>query len=109
MTILNLNISKDITAQIKRLVEIKRQLAELDERKKRLEGIEDELKPQIIEWLRNNNYKSWQDDEVTLTLKDSYIRRDFDKARFQKENPDAYNQYLKDTTVKETMSVKIKG
>lgn len=109
MTLLNVNISKDIRPTIERLVEVKRQLREIEERKSQLEKIEDELKPVISQYMRDNNYKTWENESASITLKDSYTRNDFDKAKFQKENPDIYSKYLKETCVKESMSVKLKG
>lgn len=108
MTLLNVNISKDIKPTIARLVDVKRQLKELESQKAQLEKIETELKEQVSEYMRDNNYKTWDDETTTITIKDSYIRKDFDKARFASEHKDLYENYLKDTSVKESMIVKLK-
>ena len=108
MTLLNVNITKDRSTEIARLIEVKRQLNALDEQKKTLEKVKDELEPVVSEWLRSNNYKTWENESATITIKDSYIRRDFDKTRFATEHKDLYENYLKDTNVKESMTVKLK-
>ena len=108
MTLLNVNITKDLSTEIARLIEVKRQLNALDEQKKTLEKVKDELEPVVSEWLRSNNYKTWENESATITIKDSYIRRDFDKTRFATEHKDLYENYLKDTNVKESMTVKLK-
>ena len=91
------------------MAEIQKQINALDFQKKELEGKLSELKDIAAEDMRANGEKTHNTAQATFTLKDSYIRHDFDKARFQKDNAELYDKYLKDTEVKGSMSIKILG
>ena len=103
------NIGKSKASEIEQLVNIKKKIDELDKQKKALEEKEAELRQAIKEEMQANNIKTFDDGNVSITIKDGYIRHDFDKAKFQAENPELYVKYLKDTNVNSTMIVKIKG
>jgi len=81
----------------------------LTNKKKALEAKEAELRQAIKEEMQANNIKTFDDGVVSITIKDGYIRQDFDKTKFQAENPELYRMYLKNTNVNSTMIVKIKG
>lgn len=106
MTIPFLNNGKSIYDQ---MVELQKQINVLDYEKKELETKLSELKERAMEDMRANGEKTHNTPQATFTLKDGYIRHDFDKARFQKDNVELYDKYLKDTEVKGSMSIKILG
>lgn len=106
MTIPFLNNEKTIFDE---MAEIQKQINALDYEKKVLDNKLSELKERAAEDMRAKGEKTHNTQQATFTLKDSYIRHDLDKARLQKENPDVYNLYLKDTEVKGSMSIKILG
>lgn len=91
------------------MTEIQKEINALDFQKKELTEKLDELKAKATIEMQAKGEKTHKTAQATFTLKDSYIRHDFDKARFQQDNADLFNKYLKDTEVKGGMSIKILG
>lgn len=106
MTIPFLNNEKSIYDQ---MAEIQKRINALDFEKKELDNKLSELKEKATEDMRAKGIKTHSTQEATFTLRDGYIRHDFDKAKFQKEYPDEFDKYLKDVEVKGSMSIKILG
>lgn len=97
---------KDIYEQ---MTEIQKEINSLDFQKKELTEKLDELKAKATIEMQAAGEKTHKTAQATFTLKDSYIRHDFDKSRFQQDNADLFNKYLKDTEVKGSLSIKILG
>jgi hypothetical protein len=91
------------------MAEIQKEINAIDFQKKELTEKLDELKMKAAIEMQANGEKTHRTAQATFTIKDSYIRHDFDKARFQQDNAELFNQYLKDTEVKGGMSIKIIG
>ena len=109
MTMQFFNLGKARQTEVERLISVRRKLAALDAQKKELEAEEAELKDVIKEEMKANNVKTYDNGIISITLKDGYIRHDFDKERFRAYNAELYNKYLKDVEVNGSMLIKIKG
>ena len=97
---------KDIYEQ---MASIQKEINALDFQKKELTEKLDALKEQAAIEMKMKGEKTHKTAQATFTIKDSYIRHDFDKAKFQQDNAELFNKYLKDTEVKGGMSIKIIG
>lgn len=106
MTIPFINNEKSIFDE---MAAIQKEINILEYQKKELENKLSELKEKAIAEMKAKGEKTHITSQATFTLKDSYIRHDFDKTRFQKDYPDEFNKYLKDVEVKGCMSIKILG
>ena len=106
MTLPFINTGKSIFDQ---MAELQKEINALDFQKKELDSKLSELKEQASTEMKVKGLKTFSTAQATFTLKDSYIRHDFNKSKFQKDNPDEYDKYLKDTEVKGSMSIKIIG
>lgn len=51
---------------------------------------------------------SWKGEHVTITRKTATARKSFDKEKFDKDYPNVYEQYIKETPVSESLLIKIK-
>lgn len=51
---------------------------------------------------------SWKGEHVTITRKTATTRKPFDKEKFDKDYPNVYEQYIKETPVSESLLIKIK-
>jgi hypothetical protein len=72
----------------------------MEEKKKLTEGV-------MKEMVKRGDYK-WEGDCVTFIRKKDSIRTSFDAASFQREHPLLYQQYLKETPVVGSVTIKIK-
>ncbi len=108
MTIGNLKFGgvKDIYEQ---MTDIQKEINALDFQKKELADKLGALKEQAMTEMRVKGEKTHYTSTAIFTIKDSYVRHDFDKERFKAENGELYNKYLKDTEINGSMLIKIKG
>lgn len=51
---------------------------------------------------------SWKGDRVSITRKTASTRKSFDKEKFEKDYPNVYDKYIKETPVSESLLIKIK-
>ena len=51
---------------------------------------------------------SWKGDKVSITRKTATTRKSFDKEKFEKDYPNVYDNYIKETPVSESLLIKIK-
>jgi hypothetical protein len=83
------------------IVDIENQLKALTEQKKALtEGV---MKAMVQAGLY-----SWKGDKVSITRKTATTRKSFDKEKFDKDYPNVYEHYIKETPVSESLLIKIK-
>lgn len=81
---------------------LKKQLQESKE-------IYDRCIEQLENAMREHNIKSWDAGVFKATISADTESTTFDSARFKKENPDLYNQYLKTTTRKGSLRLTLRN
>lgn len=87
----------DMESEIKNIIE---QAKYWDDKKKELAG------GIMAEMVKAGVY-DWKGKEIKITRKKDSIRKDFDKKRFEGDNPDLYASYLKETPVMGSVTLKI--
>lgn len=83
------------------IIDIESQLKALTEQKKALtEG--------AMRAMVQAGIYSWKGDKVSITRKTATTRKSFDKEKFEKDYPNVYDNYIKETPVSESLLIKIK-
>lgn len=83
------------------IINIETQLKALTEQKKQLtEGL-------MMAMVKNGVYQ-WKGDRVSVTRKTASTRKSFDKEKFDKDYPNVYDMYIKETPISESLLIKIK-
>lgn len=90
-------IHKDVVAQV---VELERKLKELNQLKK-------ELQQGLLEQMKANNIKSFKCDTLQLIYKEPTTRESIDSKMLQDKYPDIYRECLKESQVKESITIKV--
>ncbi len=67
-----------------------------------IDVFEKELKEEIVNSLANSNEKELVLEGVKFAYKKPSVRRTFDSKKFQEEEPELYEKYIKETDVKGT-------
>lgn len=68
----------------------------------------DELKEGIMKAMCQAGIYSWKGERVSITRKTASSRKTFDKEKFEKDYPNVYDNYLKETLCEESLLIKIK-
>lgn len=70
-----------------------------------------EKKKELVEGIMKEMVKagaySWKGENISVTRKKESIRKDFDKKSLEKDHPEIYNQYVKETPVAGSITLKI--
>lgn len=88
--------------------EASKQIAEYEKAIKIIKEQEEQLKQKILDEMKANNIIKIDTDDLTINYVAETYREDFDKTKFKKEKPDLYDDYIKITTVKENIRIKVK-
>lgn len=83
-------------------------IAECERRIKEIKEAEDSLRQAILEEMEAKNLKSLETDEMTITYIAESDRESFDSKSFRADHPDLYDDYIKFTTVKPSVRIKLK-
>ena len=83
------------------IVDIESQLKALTEQKKALSD-------GVMKAMVQAGLYSWKGDKVSITRKTATTRKSFDKEKFDKDYPNVYENYIKETPVSESLLIKIK-
>ena len=74
---------------------------------KELEPLESELKKELMEVMEQLGETKVKSNGIIGSLKKAYTQNKFDTTRFKEENVLLYNQYLKETNVSASLSLKL--
>lgn len=77
-------------------------IKKIQKAKLELERMESELKAQFLDKMETNGIKNFISNDGTFKV--TYVAettsKEFDSKRFKEEQPDLYNEYLKESTTK---------
>ena len=88
--------------------DIEKMIATLDAEEKRIKAQKDMYRCELLEAMEKYNIKSIATDTVSVTYKDAYDKETLDTKRLREEHPDIYDEYIKFTTYKPSITVKVK-
>lgn len=80
-------------------------LEKFEELKAAVEAKEEEIRSQLLELFEKNGIKSFKNDRVTISYKDSYIRTSVDSNKLKREG--LYDDFAKQTIVKASIVLKV--
>lgn len=83
---------------LKTMKELKRKAMEYDK-------LEKEMRAALLKAMQENFIKSFENDLLTVTIKNAHARTSVDSSRLKKEQPDIYEEYSKTTQVKESIQL----
>ena len=66
------------------------------------------IKEGLKEWMENNNLKKVENDYFVITYIAETYRETFDSKTFRKEHEELYNDYIKLSTTKPSVRIKLK-
>lgn len=72
-------------------------------------AIYDKCMKQLQEAMESHNIKSWDAEVFKATITPESTTTSFDSARFKKDHPDLYNEYLKTTTRKSSIRLTLRN
>lgn len=88
--------------------EISQRIAYFERLMKDVKAQEQALKEQILQAMEEQNILKIDTPDVLINYISSTDRETFDKKRFQKENPDLYDEYVEMKPVKASIRIKVK-
>ena len=83
-------------------------IATLDRKEKEIKAQKEMYRSALLEAMEKYNIKSISTDNVSVTYKDAYDKESLDTKRLREEQPDLYDEYVKFTTYKASITVKVK-
>lgn len=93
--------------QIQLQQEVVQKIKEFNKLKKEMEYQEKLLKQGLMEAMVKLGIQNFATDGLSASIKSGYVRHSVDTTALKKEMPDVYNQFLKDTEVKATITLTI--
>ena len=88
--------------------EIEQMIVNIEADIKALEEQKNSLREGIMRAMVKAGIYNWKGEQVSITRKTASSRKTFDTKRFEKEHPELYNQYVKETLTSEVLQIKIK-
>ena len=93
--------------QIQLQQEVVQKIKEFNKLKKEMEYQEKLLKQGLMEAMVKLGIQNFATDGLSASIKSGYVRHSVDTTALKKEMPDIYDQFLKDTEVKATITLTI--
>lgn len=101
-----LEITTDLKAQI---IAAEEAIKHFDLQKKEAEANAEKLKQMLLEKMREENIKSFEDERIKITYVAPTTRETIDSARLKKELPEIAEQYKKISNVKDSVRITLKS
>lgn len=95
-----------ITAPSK-IYEVEKFLIDLDTQAKEIEAKRKELLEGILKEMEKANVDKWETDKIRLTRRKATTSERFDSKAFKEFNPDLYQQFMKVSPVKSSITLKV--
>ena len=99
---------EDYNQMLTLATEIEREIVSLEKRSKELKSMQDEMKDVMMRVMDENGVKCWETDTIKVTRKADSQRQTSDSARLKADNEELYKKYIKTSTVKGGVLIKIK-
>lgn len=92
-----MTVAEDVVNEV---VSIGRQMKEMEQRYKALQA-------GLLDVMKKNNVKNFKSGDLTLIYKEPSVRKSIDSKALESKYPDIYNELLKESQVKESLTIKI--
>ena len=91
------------------LADVETLIKSIEEQKKQAEARAADLRAAIMDAMKKNGVTSFDNERMKITYVAPYTRASVDTTRLKKDHPEIYSEYQKQTTVKESLKITIKG
>jgi regulator of replication initiation timing len=88
--------------------DIASRIADFERKLKDIKEAEDKLKQGVLEEMQEKGILKIETEEMTISYKASYDRESFDSKKFREEYSDLYDSYVRMTSVKPSITIKVK-
>lgn len=95
--------------ELAEIVQVEHAIINLQLQLKKLEEAKQQLSEKLIEVMGEQQVKKFENENLTITYKAPYIKKGLDTKLLQKEQPDIYKKYQKETEVKASVLIKVKN
>lgn len=95
--------------QLARLYDLEAYIKECEERKKQAEEDAKELRNALLEAMEKGAVKTFENDNIRITYVAPQTRSTIDSARLKKDLPEVAEKYQKQTSVKASLKITLKG
>lgn len=89
--------------------DVSRKISEFEATIKRAKEKEEQLKDAILVEMEQKRIIKLDCDDLTITYVAASDRETFDSKNFRKSHPDLYDEYVRITTVKPSVRIKVKS
>lgn len=100
------NINEDV--MLSKTLQVCKAIETLENEKKQLDAEFEKLKTGLLELMKANGVKKFENEFIRLTYKEPTIRISLDSKKLKEEMPDVFENYKKESKVKESILIKIK-
>lgn len=100
------SINEDV--MLSKTLQVCRAIETLENEKKQLDAEFDKLKTGLLELMKANGVKKFENEFIRLTYKEPTTRTSLDSKKLKEEMPDVFRIYQKESEVKESILIKIK-
>lgn len=83
-------------------------IAEFEKMAKEIKAKEDELKKAILTEMESKGIIKLETDELTISYVAATDRETFDSKKLRTDNPDLYDEYIRMSTIKPSIRIKLK-
>lgn len=88
--------------------EVSQKYAMFEKQMKELKAKQDEFKEQILKEMKDKQILKLDTPEMTISFVDETFKESFDSKKFKQDHEDMYNDYVKLSSVKASVRVKLK-
>ena len=91
------------------IMPVLKQLQELEVNSAKLEESKKLLKEDLLKAMEKHGLKKWDNEVMTVTYTAPTTRTSVDSAKLKKEYPEVYSEVIKNSNVKSSIRIKLKG
>lgn len=99
-------INEDV--MLSKTLQVCKAIEALENEKKQLDAEFEKLKTGLLELMKTNGVKKFENEFIRLTYKEPTTRTSIDGRKLKEEMPEVYENYKKESEVKESIIIKIK-
>ena len=93
--------------KLNQIYDIEERIIKLENDTKAAKAMKEKLCAGLMRVFKDKGMRSFRTDRLEIKVKDAYKRSSFDSKRFKEEHADMYDNYMKETTVSESLTIKI--
>lgn len=98
-----------VDMQISQLADVETIIKEIEDSKKQAEARAQELRAAIMTAMKNNGVSVFENERMRIAYVAPSVRSSVDTARLKKDMPDVYQSYLRESQIKESLRITLKG